>query len=362
MNDVAPMALNQKEITFKIDSETAGERLDLFLSRQLTDYSRSQIEKAITQAMVSVSGEIRKKKYTLHAGDIVRIGSGIHRVQPPTHVKPAEGQLDIVYEDEEIVIINKAAGSVVHPGAGNYTDTLAAHVLHYLGTSAGTFSDTIRPGVVHRLDKQTSGVLIFAKNDQMQSKIADLFQHRKIQKWYIGVYQGAAFAAQETVERPIGRSKTNPVARAVSPGGKPAHTDIYNLWWRQSIGAALFHLHTGRTHQIRVHAASLNRPIVADQLYGGGRELIKKTEVLDRGFCAKVHNRVDRHLLHAWHISFSHPTTGEQISCFAPLPEDISAALKLITRRQEDGSGQEIESAVREQFIRVQNRLQANND
>lgn len=245
-----------------------------------------------------------------------------------TRLLPQEIDLVIIYEDEWFVAVDKSAGMVVHPGSGNPDGTLVNALLFHLSNlSEGSAPD--RPGIVHRLDKNTSGVVIAAKTDEAHYGLARLFAQREVQKQYIGVCMGVRPQDSGIIDAPIGRRRGDPTRWGVRPGGKQAATEYSLLAHRSGTSLLRFLPRTGRTHQIRVHCSHSGFPIVADSLYGGGRERTKNLDPVDRPFAHKVLGCFARHALHAHRIRFIHPMTGAEIDLAAPLPTDFRRATSL---------------------------------
>ncbi|MFW6221582.1 MAG: RluA family pseudouridine synthase, partial [Fibrobacterota bacterium] len=237
--------------------------------------------------------------------------------------------LDVLYEDEGFLAINKPAGMIVHPGAGNWTGTVVNALLSR-GADLSRGYEEQRPGIVHRLDKDTSGILLVAKNDRMHAALADLFTQRHIDKRYIGICAGKRPLAQEIIDAPIARSRSNPILRTVHHHGKAAQTEYELVWFQSGISVLHFRLHTGRTHQIRVHCRYAGFPILADASYGGDRGMIQRLQPLQRPLAYRVLKCFDRHALHAQSLSFVHPLTEEQVNIQAPIPEDFRNAFDVM--------------------------------
>jgi 23S rRNA pseudouridine1911/1915/1917 synthase len=239
---------------------------------------------------------------------------------------PEDIALDVLYEDEYLLGINKPAGLVVQPGSGNRTGTLVNALLHsFPGLSEGYESD--RPGIVHRLDKDTSGVLIVARNNAVHAAMGTQFANRTVEKTYSGICIGRMPEETGRIEAPLGRSRSDPLKRAVMRQGKPSLTEFRLAAYQSGISLVEFILHTGRTHQIRVHAAHAGFPILADETYGGGRERILRLPPLERPFAFRVLKCFDRHALHARTLAFTHPVTNQRMEITAPYPSDFAEAL-----------------------------------
>jgi 23S rRNA pseudouridine1911/1915/1917 synthase len=283
-------------------------RADSFLSEKL-DISRSAIKKLIESGNVFLNGKAVKASQKISSGDTLEVNIPDLEV---CQAKPEDIPLDIVYEDEDIAVINKAQGMTVHMGAGNYEGTLVNALLYRLDSLSG-INGVIRPGIVHRIDKDTSGLLVVAKNDKAHISLSEQIATKTCKRVYLALLEGKLKNDSGNVTTYIGRSPTDRVKMAVvSPDkGKIAITDYQVV--KRYIGYTLcrFDLHTGRTHQIRVHAKYLGHPIVGDEVYG-----IKKQKFNLKG-----------QLLHAWKLTLIHPTTGKEMTFEAPLPEYFKEVL-----------------------------------
>jgi 23S rRNA pseudouridine1911/1915/1917 synthase len=293
----------------------SGERLDAFLASRLSDLSRSRIQTLLREQYIQLNGHPAKPR------DSVKLGDHITLVLPeavPLEAAAQDIPLDILYEDTELLVLNKAPGMVVHPAAGNPDGTLVNALLHHCQGQLSGIGGVERPGIVHRLDKDTSGCIIVAKSDPAHQSLVNQFAGRELEKIYMAVSEGIPRPQKDTVFTHIGRHPVNRQKMAVvnPPGGKPAITDYEVL----AIDAAtltalvLCHLHTGRTHQIRVHLHHRGAPIVGDPIYG------KATATAAR--CGRL-------MLHAWRLSFDHPLTHERLHFEAPLPAEFTPWLQL---------------------------------
>ena len=306
-----------------------GMRLDFFVCARLDGLSRSQAQKLIDSGAVRVNGATAKKKYALKSGDGVTVDASAVARDDGAAPLPENIPVDVLYRDEHLIAVNKPAGLVVHPGHGNRDGTLVNALLSGIGAlSDGSAPD--RPGIVHRLDKDTAGVLVVARDNRTHAALAAQFAGRSVVKYYLGVCVGPHPAEHGLIEAPLARSRRDPLRRAVVPGGKEAVTEFWLLRHRSGISLMKFRLHTGRTHQIRVHCAHKGMPIVADGLYGGGRETVRKLPVLDRPFAYRVYSCFGRHALHAYSLTFAHPVTGAAMTVKAPPPGDFTAALETL--------------------------------
>ncbi len=289
-----------EQYEFIISEEQEGQRIDSVLSSLLEECSRSYIQKLIEGGFVSV----KKKNEKLKAGQSVSITIPDAK---PIDAQPEEMPLDIAYEDDDLIVVNKPKGLVVHPGAGHETGTLVNGLLYHC-RSLSSINGNERPGIVHRIDKDTSGLLVCAKSDLAQQKLSEQFAVHSITRKYLGICFFGFNEDQGTVDAPIGRDPKNRLKMAIVPGGKRAVTH-YTVIERYS-GFTLIEarLETGRTHQIRVHMASKNRPLLGDSLYGP----------------AKQPFGTEGQMLHAKLLGFDHPRTGEYMEFSAEEPKEFT--------------------------------------
>jgi len=293
-------------VTHTVTGETAGQRLDQFLHGALPEHSRSFLQKLIADGQVFVNGQPVKPSYRVRAGDEVRI-----EIPPPRPLEalPEKIPLDVLYEDADLIVLNKAAGIVVHPAAGNLEHTLVNALLHHCRGQLAGIGGVARPGIVHRLDKGTSGCLVVAKTDAAHQGLVAQFKSRQVRKIYQAVCGGIFQQKTGRIETEIGRSSRDRKKMSAQPArGRPALTEYRVL--RQHVDCALVELtlHTGRTHQIRVHMAHIGHALVGDVTYGWRSEKIA----------------VERPLLHAYKLAFTHPRTGQPMEFLAPIPEDMT--------------------------------------
>lgn len=311
-------------VVLDVGADCKAERLDIYLSRKLADISRSQIQKLIADGKVLRNNRKASKKDIIAGGDLIEVvRSALVR---DIKLAPQNIPLDILYEDEHLVAVNKPSGLVVHPGNGVRDGTLVNALLHQIGTlSQGSAYE--RPGIVHRLDKETSGVMIVAKTNNAHAAMAAAFANRSVEKHYAGLCFGEPSESHGRIDLPLERSRREPIKRTSSKNGKPSLTEYWLLRYRAGVSAIYFKLHTGRTHQIRVHCSLKGFPILSDSLYGGGRERLMRVAPLDRPFAAKVFKSFSRQALHARYLSFIHPFTGLRVHIEAPFPEDFHSAM-----------------------------------
>jgi 23S rRNA pseudouridine1911/1915/1917 synthase len=326
---------------FLVDAESEGQRLDLFIARQSGEsLSRSRVQALIAEGVVSIDGTVvTSAKRRLSAGESVEF------VEPPPQDAdplPEAIPLTIVYEDADLVVVDKPAGLVVHPGAGNWTGTLVNALLHHCGDSLSGVGGVKRPGIVHRLDKETSGLLVAAKSDVAHRGLADQFaahgKDGRLIRAYLALVWGRPGRKMGTIATSLGRSTSDRVKRAVVPEGRGDARHAVTRYKVEAISsledgiAALVEctLETGRTHQIRVHMAHIGHPLVGDNVYGAGFRT--KAERLEAPAAAVV-RAFERQALHAHRLGFVHPVTGETLDFRSPLPGDmreLCAALAVI--------------------------------
>ncbi|OZH53378.1 pseudouridine synthase [Hydrocoleum sp. CS-953] len=293
-------------------------RLDIWLSQQMLDLSRSHIQKLISQGNVKVNDQLcTSKKATVQQGDKI-----ILTIPPPTplEIEANDIPLDILYEDDALLIINKPAGLVVHPAPGHPEGTLVNALLAHCDSLAG-IGGVQRPGIVHRLDKDTTGAIMVAKTDQAYQHLQAQLQAKTARREYLGVVYGSPQTDSGTIDLPIGRHRIDRKKMAVTPverGGKVAVTHWEVKERLGNFSMMLFRLETGRTHQIRVHSAKIGYPIVGDTIYGKGRS---------------VGVNLNGQALHAWRLELEHPVSGELVEAIAPLPEDFLTLVEVLRRR-----------------------------
>jgi 23S rRNA pseudouridine1911/1915/1917 synthase len=294
-----------------------GHRLDKYVAQMVPDLSRSRAQKLIEEGFVTVNGGIAKQSYQVEAGDEI-----IVRVPPPKpmEVKPEAIPLDIVYEDEDIIVVNKPAGMVVHPAYGHRTGTLVNAVLAHCPDLAGVEGDQ-RPGIVHRLDKDTSGLIIVAKHDEARRHLQSQFKRREVHKVYLALLEGHLEPTRGVIEAAIGRDKKRRKRMAVVEGGREACTEYRVVeYFGHRVGKVSrpytlveAEPQTGRTHQVRVHFASIGHPLAGDPVYGFRRQRLSPLR---------------RQFLHARTLGFRLPGSGEYVELTAELPDDLRVVLE----------------------------------
>jgi 23S rRNA pseudouridine1911/1915/1917 synthase len=321
MSEKSVAAKNFTErVRFTVPGEQAGARLDRFLASQLPEMSRTHIQSLMDAGRVLVDGEAMKPSHRVESGAtvVVEIPS-----PPAPGVAAEEIPLEIIYEDDELAVVNKPAGMIVHPGAGADAGTLVAALLNRYGAGGlSTIGGPLRPGIVHRLDKETSGALVVARNDPAHLKLVEEFRDREVQKTYVALLHGRVKGESGRVELPVSRDlhrRSRMTARRRE--GREARTD-----WRVRLRLDAFtlieaDLHTGRTHQIRVHFSALGYPVVGDALYGAPRQERIASQLLPP---------LGRNFLHAARLAFVHPRTEKRVEFRAPMPQDLLSYLKIL--------------------------------
>ena len=307
------------DVNLKIDDSLAGLRFDAVVARNADTFSRGHVVDMIRSGRVQVNQTQKKPGYRLKSGDII-IGTLSEPLMPSVSAKTIP--LDILHEDRFVMVINKPAGMVVHPAPGSWSDTLVSGLLAHCPSIEGVGDDVLRPGIVHRLDKDTSGIMVVAKTQGAHEFLKKAFQYRRVEKRYLALVSGEILDASGRVTLPIGR---HPVKRKRMAVNFSNGRSTLTLWHKRSQcrGATLVEveLKTGRTHQIRVHFKALGYPLIGDSCYGRRRK--KKSEK----HLALVEKGAVRQMLHAWKIGFSHPWSGQRMYFAAPMAEDMKKIL-----------------------------------
>jgi 23S rRNA pseudouridine1911/1915/1917 synthase len=319
-NECRPFSMPAKDETqiLFVRPVDAGQRLDALIAHYLPDYSRSTVAALIRDAHVRVDQEIKKPSHRVKGGEQIWVHAPL---QAEPRFDPQPIALDILYEDPDLIVINKPAGMVVHPAPGNHANTLVNALLHHCPQIGGVGAGP-RPGIVHRLDKETSGTLVVAKNSRAHQHLSQQFQQRSIKKCYLALVLGSPATDKGTIELPIGR---HPVDRKkMSVHSRRSRMAMTDWTVKQRLGDATLltiHLKTGRTHQIRVHCAAIHHPIIGDPVYGS-----RRGENLAFGKDPGIGQMlagIRRQMLHAWRIEFIHPASQQPVAFESPLPEDM---------------------------------------
>jgi len=305
---------------YVVPAEFEGERLDKFLVSVLADHSRSQIQKLITDGRVTLDRKDARANLALHPGDRVTVNLP---APAPATVAPEELPLEILYQDPDVVVLNKPAGMVVHPGSGHASGTLVNALLHHIEDLSGIGGE-LRPGIVHRLDRGTSGVMVVAKHDAAHQELARQFHDREVEKEYIALVWGIVHAGRR-IDAPIGRDPANRQKMSSrSRHARHAVTRITRAENLPGLTVCQVAIHTGRTHQIRVHLSAIGHPIVGDSLYGGVHRRVPGD--------IRAVQRLERPFLHAYRLMFTHPRDGRRMEFTAPLPDDLQRVLDDLPR------------------------------
>src|ERR1700736_2863128 len=304
------MSEESTTIELLVPKDAARLRLDQFLARELPKYSRSRLQQLVRKKFVTPNGPPAPPR------DLVRPGDRVEVSEPPPEKidnQPEAIPLDVLYDDEDMIVINKLAGLVVHPGAGHREHTLVNALLHHFPKLSG-IGGKERPGIVHRLDKETSGCLVVAKTDEAHRGLSEQFEQRTVEKIYLALVAGRLRNNAGTVEEKIGRHPVHRQKMSISRRrGREAKTEYRVLSSSAEISLVECKLHSGRTHQVRVHLQHLGHPVLGDRIYG------------------KKHTRVfPRQMLHSWKLGFQHPRTGEWKNFEATLPDDFEEGVKAL--------------------------------
>lgn len=308
----------ESKLIINVSDEETGERIDSFLSGK-TEFTRTRIQQLIKERNIMVNGKATKSSYKIEKDD--EIGIEVPEAET-TEIKPENINIDIVYEDSYIAVINKQAGLVVHPAHGHYSGTLVNAILYHIKDLSG-INGEIRPGIVHRLDKDTSGLIVIAKNDKVHATLTEMFQEKKIRKTYLAILKGKLNKSEGKVVTQIGRDKNDRKKMTVIDDitkGKTAITNYRVISQNSLFTLVKVNIETGRTHQIRVHMRHLGYPILGDSVYGR-----KDNE--------------KRQMLHAYRLEFLHPVTGNPMEFIGEIPEDFQRALKKSDLKMDEITG-----------------------
>ncbi|ETW93066.1 MAG: hypothetical protein ETSY1_40865 [Candidatus Entotheonella factor] len=318
------MAVESDGFTYTVDvpDSAEGTRLDKFLAEALPEFSRTQIQRLIDEGQVELPRGQATARYRVRAGERIHL-----EVLPPkpTHLSPEDIPLDIVYEDDALVVVNKSPGIVVHPAPGHDHGTLVNALLYHCQSLSGVGGEE-RPGIVHRLDKDTSGLLLVAKHDRSHRHLSGQLRDRTLSRRYLALVQGRLLADRGTIDAPIGRHPQHRQKMAVvEANGRDARTHYQVLESWGTLSLLQLSLETGRTHQIRVHLAHISRPVIGDLVYGTKAVSLPRYPAVERWVRA-----FPRQALHAQELQFEHPETGETMTFAAPLPDDLAELIARI--------------------------------
>lgn len=292
-----------------VDKEEQGKRLDMYVANKDNELTRTAAQRLIEQENILVNGKKQKVAYKVVEGDVITI----EEVEPKTiELKAQEIPVEVIYEDKDIIVVNKPKGMVVHPANGNPDGTLVNAIMSICKDSLSGIGGEIRPGIVHRLDKDTSGLLIVAKNDKAHVNMSAQIKNHEVKKTYIALVRGVVKENKATIDMPIGRSNSDRKKMAVTRDGKNAITHIKVLKRYKDCTLLEVNIETGRTHQIRVHLSHIGYPIIGDSIYSNGKNRFG----------------IEGQCLHAKSLEFKHPITGEHMQLEAPLPQYFEEVLK----------------------------------
>ncbi len=312
------------EYRFEVSQENAGSRLDLFLSRMSLELSRNQVQRLIDNNCILVNEKPQKASYRLRSKDQVLVSVP---PAPPSQLEPEPLSLDVVFEDDHLIAINKPSGLVVHPATSHRTSTLVHGLLHHCDHLAD-LGGPLRPGIVHRLDKDTSGIIVVAKENSAYRHLSRQFKEKLVYKEYSALVYGHLRQSSGQFTDPIRRHPKNRKKMGIIAGGREAST----FWWLEllfgEVSLLKVVIKTGRTHQIRVHFAHARHPVVGDATYGGKKRVKSVQNPLMRARLSKV----KRQMLHARRLALEHPATGETLDLSAPLPEDMTDLLQFLRK------------------------------
>ena len=321
-------------LNFQIQSEDVGRRFDAFLAEKIEKHSRSRLQKLIDDGDATVNANQVKSSYKLRAGDEIEIEL---TELPAENFEPENIPLEIIYEDDALAVINKPAGMVVHPGAGVRDGTLANAIAFHFNlqmsnpeSADGKFPNLTsqipnRIGIVHRLDKDTSGLLVVAKNEEIHEKLSEQFREREVFKSYVALVHGEMEGREGTIDQPIAREKHNRTKMAIRKHGRNA-VSLWKIRKRfEKFTLLNVEIKTGRTHQIRVHLMSINHPVVGDETYNAGRDKTVKDLTVRQAIAD-----LNRFFLHAERLSFTHPQTLEKLEFYVPMPPELKDLIEII--------------------------------
>ena len=320
---------DQSAFTIFVDPPDSGKRLDLYIASNISDCSRPAATHLIRSGKIRVQGLVRKPGYRVKAGDEI-----CGCIPPPVPVlfEPEPIPIEILHEDDDIILINKQPGLVIHPAPGHHSGTLVNALLYHCPKLDG-IGGALRPGIVHRLDKDTSGVLVVAKNDRAHLHLSKQFKTRQVKKEYLALVYGKMELDSGTVSLPIGRHPTDRKKMSTHSRKSRVAETTWQIRERFELASLIkVDLKTGRTHQIRVHCAAIKHPVLGDSVYGPRKAALKNIYEKD------LFRSVPRQMLHAWRIVLTHPVTEEKVSFEAPIPSDMQALITALRQPERNVS------------------------
>ncbi|MFO7892021.1 MAG: RluA family pseudouridine synthase [bacterium] len=325
--------MEQECIQIEVPEKQSSERLDVFLANRIAKVSRSKIKQIIETGNVTVNGGTKKPRYLIRPGEKIKV---IIPRPEPMDLDPEKIPIDIVFEDESLLVVNKETGMVVHPGYGNRSGTLVNALLGHCKSLSNT-DDPFRPGIVHRIDKDTSGLLVVAKKEEIHRKLADQFKKKTVVREYIAVVWGRVKKKEDSIDTLLSRSnKDRRKFRANNQGKRAVTTYLVKERFRLATVISL-KLHTGRTHQIRVHCSYIGHPVFGDQMYGGRGACLGGLSQDDTRCAKQLLKIMPRQALHAKSLGFKHPVNGKNYFFDSELPEDMKLLIKKLREDRDKG-------------------------
>jgi 23S rRNA pseudouridine1911/1915/1917 synthase len=321
--------MSQQYVELEVPAKKQKQRLDKFIVESIADLSRNKLHQLINQEKVLVDGYPKKASHIVQPGERIEI-----TIPPPRklEVSPEDIPLNIVYEDSSLLVVNKSAGMVVHPAFANYSGTLVNALLHYC-QHLSSIGGSERPGLVHRLDKDTSGLIVVAKDDVTHTALSRQFAEHTIERVYRTIVWGRFKKQSGRIEGNILRSPRDRKRMVIHPDGKFAATNYEVIEEFPLMSSLRVRLETGRTHQIRVHLASIGHPVFGDPTYNGRRSQLGGLNHDDTQFAIELLKRFNHQILHAQHLGFEHPVSGEFLKFESPLPQEMESLLQLLRQR-----------------------------
>lgn len=316
----------ERDFTLTVPPGKKKERIDLFLTHHVENATRSKVQQAIRDGAVTVDGRPVRSSHRVAPGETIHV---LLKQPSPPDVLPEKIPLDILYEDADVLVVNKPAGMVTHPAHGNYTGTLVNALLYHDASLSSAISPA-RPGIVHRLDKDTSGILVVARNDAAHAHLARQFARRTVEREYQAIVWGMFRQDRGTIDAQLGRSKSDRKKIAVVRDGKSAVTEYRVLRQFPYLALLALHLHTGRTHQIRVHLTHIHHPVFGDPTYNGRRIVAGPGTARQRAEVHRLLEILPRQALHARTLGFVHPSSGKRVTFESSLPSDFQAVLDVL--------------------------------